>query len=79
MRRGDDGGCEVGAFAMNSVVEMLGERVVDDTDEGFKLVGEGEGDGDVWMSVHEVGGSVYGVDYERWGGSEAARCGCFFA
>lgn len=63
---------------MNGVVEVLGERVVDDADEGLEFVGEGEGDGDVGMSVHEVGGSVYGVDYEGWGRGEAARCGGFF-
>lgn len=79
MRRGDAGGCEIGAFAVNSVIEMLGERVIDDTDEGFEVVGEGEGDRDVWMSVHEVGGSIYRVDYEGWGRREAARCGGFFA
>lgn len=64
---------------MDGVVEMLGERVVDDTNEGFKVVGEGEGDGDVGMSVHEVGGPVYRIDYEGWGRGEAARCRGFFA
>ena len=79
MRRRDAGGCEVGAFAMDGVVEMLDEGIVDDADEGFELVGERKGDGDVGMTVHEVGGSVYGVDYECWGGGEAAGCGGFFA
>lgn len=64
---------------MNSMVEMLGEGIVDDADEGFELVGEGEGDGDVGMSVHEVGGSVYRVDNECWGWSESAGRGGFFA
>lgn len=41
MRRGDAGGCEVGAFAVDGVVEELGEGVVDDADEGFEVVGEG--------------------------------------
>ena len=31
------------------------------------------------MTVDEVGGSVYGVDYESWGGGEAAGRGGFFA
>ena len=66
MRRGDARGCEVGAFAVDGVVEMLDEGIVDDADERFELVGEGEGDGDVGMAVYEVGGSVYGVDYEGW-------------
>ena len=79
MRRRDAGGCEVGAFAMDGMVEMLDEGIVDDTDEGFELVGKGEGDGDVGMAVDEVGGSVYGVDYEGWGVGEAAGCGGFFA
>ena len=69
MRSGDAGSCEIGAFAVDGVVELLCERIVDDADERFELVGEGEGDGDVGMSVDEVGGSVYGVDDKRWGGS----------
>lgn len=64
---------------MNGMVEMLGEGVVDDADEGFELVGESEGDGDVGMSVYEVGGSVYWVDYESWGWGEAAGRGGFLA
>lgn len=31
------------------------------------------------MGVHEVGGSVYRVDYEGWGWGEAAGRGGFFA
>ena len=31
------------------------------------------------MGVHEVGGSVYWVNDERWGGGQAAGCGGFFA
>ena len=41
MRRRNTGGCEVGAFAMDGMVEMLDEGIVDDADEGFELVGEG--------------------------------------
>lgn len=41
MRGGDAGGGEVGAFAVDGVVEVLGEGVVDDADEGSELVGEG--------------------------------------
>lgn len=70
---------EVGAFALDGVVEVLGEGIVDDTDEGFEFVGEGEGDGDIRVGVYEVGGSVYGVDDEGWGRGEAAGCGGFFA
>ena len=69
MRCGDAGSCEIGAFAVDGVVKMLCERIVDDADERFELVGEGEGDGDVGMSVDEVGGSVYRVDDKGWGGS----------
>ncbi len=64
---------------MNGVVEMLNERVVDDANKRFELMGKGEGDGDVGVSVDEVGGSVYRVDYEGWGGGEAAGCGGFLA
>lgn len=31
--------------------------VVDDTDEGFAVVGEGEGDAKVWEAVDEIDGS----------------------
>ena len=72
MRRRDAGGCEVGAFTVYGMVEMLGEGIVDDTDERFKFVGECKGDGDVRMCVDEVGRSVYWVDYEGRGGGEAA-------
>ena len=41
MRGGNAGGGEVGAFAVDGVVEVLGEGVVDDADEGSELVGEG--------------------------------------
>ena len=79
MRRWYAGSCEVGAFAVDGMVEVLNEGIVDDADERFELVGEGEGDGDVGVGVHEVSGSVYGVDYKGWRGSKAAGCGGFFA
>ena len=79
MRRGDAGGRKVGAFAVDGMIEVLGEWIVDDADKRLQLVGEGQGDGDIGMSVHKVGGSVDGVDYEGWGRGEAAGCGCFFA
>lgn len=79
MRSRDARGCEVGALAVDGVVEVLGEGIVDDADEGTELVGEGKGDGDVGMGVHKVHGAVYGVDDEGWGGGEAAGCRCFFA
>ncbi len=75
----DGGGGEVGAVAADGVVEVLGEGVVDDADEGAAVVGEGEGDGDVRVGVDEVGGAVDGVDDEGWGGGEVAGCGGFFA
>lgn len=68
-------GCEEHAAAFDGAVEVLGERVVDDADKGFSVVGEGEGDGDVRVGVHEVGGAVYGIDYERGGGREAGGGG----
>ncbi len=64
---------------MDGVVEMLNEWIVDDANKGFELMGKGEGDGDVGVSVDEVGGSVYGVDDEGWSGGEAAGRGGFFA
>ena len=79
MRSRDAGSCEIGAFTMNGVVKLLSERIVDDANERFELVSEGEGDGDVGMSVDEIGGSVYRVDDKGWGGSKAARFGSFFA
>lgn len=41
MRRRNAGSCEVGAFAMDGMVEVLGEGIIDDADEGLELVGEG--------------------------------------
>ena len=79
MRCGNAGSGEVGAFTVDGVVEVLGEGVVDDADEGFEVVGEGEGDGDVWVGVDEICGSIYGVDDEGWGGCEAAGCRGFLA
>ena len=61
------------------MVEMLGEGVVDDADEGLELVGECERYINIWMSVHEVGGSVDWVDYEGGGWGEAAGSGGLFA
>lgn len=49
-------------------VEVLGERVVDDADDGFVGDDEGHGDGDVGVGVDEVGGAVDGVDDEGGGG-----------
>ena len=72
MRSGDAGSCEIGALAMDGVVELLSERIVDNANERFEIVGEGEGDGDVRVSVDEVGGSVYGINDKSWGGSKAA-------
>ena len=44
MRGWDARGCEVSALAADSVIEMLGEGVIDDADYGFTFNGEGEGD-----------------------------------
>ena len=61
------------------MVEMVGERVVDDPDQGAEFVGECEGDADVGVGVDEVGGSVDGVDYECGSEGECAAGCCFFA
>lgn len=79
MRRRDARSGEVGAFATDGMVEVLCEGIIDDADEGFELVGEGERDGDVGMSVDEVCGAVDRVDYEGWGWGEAAGSRGFFA
>ena len=41
---------------MDRVIEVLGERVIDDADQRAEIVGKGEGDADVRMGVHEVCG-----------------------
>ncbi len=79
MRSGYARGGEEGALAADGVVEVVGEGVVDDADEGPEVVGEGEGDGDVGVGVDEVCGAVDGVDDECWGGGEGAGGGGFFA
>jgi len=75
VRSGYAGAGEEGALAADGVVEVLGERVVDDADEGAQVVGEGEGDGDVGVGVDEVCGAVDGVDDEGWGGGEGGGGG----
>ena len=41
MRCGDAGGRKIGAFTVDGMVKVLGERIVDDADKGLQLVGEG--------------------------------------
>jgi len=48
------------------VVELLGERVIDDSYERHHLVREGERDGDVGEGVDKVRGAVDRVDNECW-------------
>lgn len=57
-------------MAFDRVVKMLCEGVVDDPDERDHVMREGEGDGYVGEGVHEVCGSVDGVDDERRRGGE---------
>ena len=57
---------------------MLRERVIHDTDQGTHFVSERHGDGNVRVSVDEIGGAVDGIDDECGRGGEAARGGCFF-
>jgi len=65
---------------VDAVVELPQERVVDDADEGDEVVGEAEGDADVWVAVDEVCGAVDGVADEGWGGGEVCAGGVgFFA
>ena len=78
MRGWDAGSCEVSTLAVNGVVEMLDEGIVDDAHEGLELVGEGEGNGNVGMGVHEICSTIYWVDNEGWSRGKAARCGGFF-
>lgn len=66
-------------LALDGVVYLLREGVVDHPDEGLAIEGEREGDGDVRVGVDEVCGAVDGVDDEGWGGGEGARGGGFFA
>ena len=64
---------------MDRVIEVLGERIIDDADQRAEIVGKGEGDADVRMGVHEVCGAVDGVDDEGGGRGEVAGGGGFFA
>lgn len=62
-------------MAVNGGVEVVGEGVVDDADEGDEVVDEGEGDADVGVGVDEVCGAVDGVDDEGGGGGELGFAG----
>lgn len=55
---------------MNGGVELLRKRIVDDTDEGFELLGKSERDGDVGEGVDEVRGAVDGINDKRRSGRE---------
>lgn len=68
-------------MAVDGGVEMVGEGVVDDADEGDEVVDEGEGDADVGVGVDEVCGAVDRVDHEGGGGGELGFAGdvAFFA
>ena len=61
------------------MVDLLGEGIIHDPHHRDEVHGEGEGDGDVRVSMHEVCGAVDGVEDEGWGGGECAGGGCFFA
>ena len=56
--------CEISTLGFDRVVQVLRERVVDDPDHGDAVDGEAEGDADVGVGVDEIGGAIYGVDYE---------------
>lgn len=73
------GAVQEGAAAADRGVEGLREGVVDDADGGEQVDAEAEGDADVGVVVHEVGGAVDGVDDEGWAGGEArvGRVGFF--
>lgn len=65
---------------MNGGVELLRKRVVDDTDEGFELVGKAERDRYVGEGMDEVCGAVDRIDNEGWGRRETGSgCGRLFA
>lgn len=54
----------------NSRIESLSKRIIDDSDDGFFVDCEAEGDGDVGPSVEEIGCAVDRVDDEGGGGGE---------
>lgn len=60
-----EGGGEVGSFALDGGVQVVGERVENDADGGFLLHGEAERDADVGVEVEEVVRAVDGIDDER--------------
>lgn len=67
---------QVGAAAGDGAVELAGEGVVDDADEGQAFGDEGERDGGVGVAVHEVQGAVDRVDDEgRVEGEAGGRAG----
>lgn len=65
---------------MDSSVELLRKRVVDDPYERSELVGKGQRDGHVGEGVDKVCRAVDGIDYKGWGGRQTGGSrGRFFA
>lgn len=48
------------------MVEMLGEGIINDTDERDAVVYECERDADIGVAVHKIGGAVDGIADEGW-------------
>ena len=71
--------CQKCPVTGDGVVELLREGVINDPHHRPKIHGEGEGDADVRVGMHEIRGAVDGVEDECWGGGEGAGVGCFFA
>lgn len=54
------------AVAFDGGPELVAEGIVDDAHRGNFVHDEGDGDGDFWKAVDEVGCAVDGVDDEGW-------------
>ena len=52
------------------MVELRRKRIVDDADQRNEIIDKSKRNTDVGVCVHEIGGSVYGVYDEGWGGGE---------
>ena len=44
--------------------QFPGDRIIDDSDQGDKLINKGKRDAEVWVGVNKVNGAVDGIDNE---------------
>ena len=68
--RHPQGGGEIGSLAMDGMVELGSERIIDDANERDQIVDEAKRNANIWVGVNEICGAVDRIDNESWSRSE---------